>query len=404
MEKQFRILHTSDWHLCRPLFNRRRDDEYAAMLSFILETLKNVDYDLLIVAGDVFDTTQPSNRALALYHRFLAEAHNLVPHIVVIAGNHDSPSLLASSKPVLDYLNIHIVASAKDDDEIIELKDEEGNIEAVVAAVPYLRDSDIRKIEADEKVEEAEENSAKAVEAHFAEVDKMLASYQGLGIPLIGTAHLFAAGSEVKRDEGDERLKVGSLSQIEGNKLFPHAAYTALGHIHMMQRVASSDCIRYSGSPLAQNFGERSDKKCLLDVEFENGELRKVSAVEVPEMVPLISVKGSFAEIQNLLKALENKTCYLSVIYTEELIRDSLNDEVAVLVKDKDNVMLLSVQAPNVLRTFSITEVGVELSSLKPEDVFEKLLDDKNYEEEKKEALKETFLEILNADDEGDEE
>ena len=94
-----KILHTSDWHLGRSLYGKKRYDEFSEFLDWLGKTIEEECIDLLLVAGDIFDTSTPSNRAQKLYYRFLCRvAGSCCRHIVVIAGNHDSPSFLNAPK------------------------------------------------------------------------------------------------------------------------------------------------------------------------------------------------------------------------------------------------------------------------------------------------------------------
>jgi DNA repair protein SbcD/Mre11 len=97
-----KLLHTSDWHIGRTLFGRKRYDEFEAFLTWLAETIQHKEIDALLVAGDVFDTSAPSNRAQELYYRFLCRvAASSCRHVVVVAGNHDSPSFLNAPKELL---------------------------------------------------------------------------------------------------------------------------------------------------------------------------------------------------------------------------------------------------------------------------------------------------------------
>lgn len=99
------ILHTSDWHLGRRLYGRLRYEEFEAFLNWLQETISARQVDVLIVAGDIFDTMTPSNRAQALYYEFLGKVSTLCcQHIVIVAGNHDSPSLLDAPRDFLTAL------------------------------------------------------------------------------------------------------------------------------------------------------------------------------------------------------------------------------------------------------------------------------------------------------------
>src|SRR5690554_1470549 len=105
-----RILHTSDWHIGRTLCGRKRYEEYDSFLTWLAETIQQNDIEVLLVAGDVFDTTAPSNRAQELYYQFLHKVSvSTCNHVVIIAGNHDSPSFLNAPKELLKVLNVHVL-------------------------------------------------------------------------------------------------------------------------------------------------------------------------------------------------------------------------------------------------------------------------------------------------------
>ena len=108
-----KILHTSDWHIGRTLYGRKRYEEFEAFLTWLAETIQKNEIDALLVAGDVFDTSAPSNRAQELYYRFLCRvAASSCRHVVVVAGNHDSPSFLNAPKELLKALDVHVVGSS----------------------------------------------------------------------------------------------------------------------------------------------------------------------------------------------------------------------------------------------------------------------------------------------------
>jgi len=107
-----KILHTSDWHLGRSLYGRKRYDEFSSFLDWLAQAIEDEKVDALLVAGDVFDTSTPSNRAQELYYRFLCRvAASCCRHVVVVAGNHDSPSFLNAPKELLRALNVYVVGS-----------------------------------------------------------------------------------------------------------------------------------------------------------------------------------------------------------------------------------------------------------------------------------------------------
>ena len=149
------------------------DTKSLRPLSWLVELIDAEQVDVLLVAGDVFDTSAPSNRAQELYYRFLYQvANSACRHVVITAGNHDSPSFLNAPREVLRFLNVHVVgnASASPGDEVLVLHDPEGKPELVVCAVPYLRDRDIRQAEAGETISDKERKLVEGIREHYRQV------------------------------------------------------------------------------------------------------------------------------------------------------------------------------------------------------------------------------------------
>ena len=272
------ILHTSDWHLGRRLYGRMRYEEFEAFLSWLEETISTQKVDVLIVAGDIFDTMTPSNRAQALYFEFLGRvSKSCCQHVVIVAGNHDSPTFLDAPSQVLKFLNVHVIGTACDDlnNEVLVLDDGNGLPHCIIAAVPYLRDRDVRSSSAGESADSKDANVIKGIRAHYDEVASIAKSKQSelievhqQYIPIIATGHLFAAGGTTTDDDGVRELYVGSLGKISAEMFDDSFDYVALGHLHVPQRVGGREHIRYSGSPIAMGFGEAKQQKQVLLVQF----------------------------------------------------------------------------------------------------------------------------------------
>ena len=276
--KPLTILHTSDWHLGRRLYGRMRYEEFEAFLSWLQDTISAQKVDVLIVAGDIFDTMTPSNRAQALYYEFLGKvSKSCCQHIVIVAGNHDSPTFLDAPSNVLKFLNVHVIGTACEDlnDEVLVLDDADGTPHCIIAAVPYLRDRDVRSSAAGESADSKDANVIKGIRAHYDEVASIaktkqaeLAEMHQRHIPIIATGHLFAAGGTTTEDDGVRELYVGSLGKISADMFDESFDYVALGHLHVPQRVGGRESIRYSGSPIAMGFGEARQQKQVLLVQF----------------------------------------------------------------------------------------------------------------------------------------
>ncbi|MFR0875080.1 MAG: metallophosphoesterase family protein [Bilophila wadsworthia] len=143
-----RILHTSDWHIGRTLYGRRRYETFSAFLDWLADTVRDRHVDVLIVAGDVFDTSAPSNRAQELYYRFLCRVMSFCRHIVVVAGNHDSPSFLTAPKELLRALNVHVVGSISDDPDFRSFGSTARTVSPSSSSAPSLiSDRDIQVFE-----------------------------------------------------------------------------------------------------------------------------------------------------------------------------------------------------------------------------------------------------------------
>ena len=155
-----RLLHTSDWHLGKKLADRPRKEVFVQFLNWLLKVLKEEKIDLLLIAGDVFDVTMPSHEAQELYYEFLARAVKTeCRNIVVIAGNHDSASFLEAPEHLLKFLNIYVVGEAEGDPkkEVIDIRKESGEVEAVVCAIPFLKEKNLYVMGRDDELSSRDE-------------------------------------------------------------------------------------------------------------------------------------------------------------------------------------------------------------------------------------------------------
>lgn len=219
-----KILHTSDWHLGRTLYGKKRYEEFESFLAWLAEMIQQYQIDVLLIAGDIFDISAPSNRAQALYYRFLCKvAASVCRHVVIIAGNHDAPSFLSAPKELLKALDIHVVGSICENssDEVIVLTNQDGSPELIVCAVPYLRDRDIRLAEAGESIGDKERKLIEGIRNHYAEVAALAEQKRvnlGAQIPIVAMGHLFTAGGQTS--DGLRELYIGSLGHITA-EIFP---------------------------------------------------------------------------------------------------------------------------------------------------------------------------------------
>lgn len=381
-----RILHTSDWHIGRTLCGRKRYEEFEAFLDWLVLTIRDNAIDALLVAGDVFDTSTPSNRAQALYYRLLRQvAASCCRHVVVVAGNHDSPSFLDAPRELLRELNVHVIGNAagrlEDDvleDEVLVLSDERGIPELIVCAVPYLRDRDIRVAEAGESIEDKERKLLEGIRTHYAAVAALAVRKRaelGADIPIVGTGHLFTAGGQTVEGDGVRELYVGSLAHVTAG-IFPASLdYLALGHLHVPQKVNGSDSMRYSGSPLPMGFGEAAQQKSVCLVEFR-GAAPAVELVEVPVFQQLERVRGDWTAIAGRIRQLSaaGSQAWIEVVYEGDELMSDLRERLDELVLGT-GMEILRVQNRRIIdRVLGQVREEETLDDLNVDDVFERCL------------------------------
>lgn len=403
------ILHTSDWHLGRSLYGKKRYQEFEDFLSWLLTQLHEHHIDVLLIAGDVFDTTTPSNKAQELYYHFLQQvAQSPCRHVVIIAGNHDSPSFLEAPKSLLKALRIHVVGSpsATIEDDILVLYDEHQHAELIVCAVPYLRDKDIRTTQAGESPDEKNQQLLQNIHVHYqaiaAQAEKVQAQHAS-NPPIIATGHLFATGGQTIDGDGVRELYVGSLNRVPASAFSSVFSYVALGHLHVPQMVAQDPRIRYSGSPLPMGFGEAAQQKsvCLVRLQHQQIEL---SLLPIPVFQKLVSIRGDWPHIQSTLQQISASTesVWVEIIYNGEELIGNLRERIDGCIHDTA-IDVLRVQNQRVIeRLLQRTHQTETLEEMSTNEVFERCLTAHDIPEEQRPILREHYQHIVQSLDESD--
>jgi exonuclease SbcD len=380
-----KILHTSDWHLGHKLYGRQRYEEFASFLQWLERCIEKHGVETLIVAGDIFDSQAPSNRSLAMYYGFLSQiSHSCCRHIIIVGGNHDSPTLLNAPRELLHSLNIHVVGSVPADieDELIVLHDKNHEPEAMILAVPYLRDKDIRSSTAQETLDDKHRKMLQGICDHYSilvqlalKKQKQIGQNNNKKIPLIATGHLFCQGGVTRQGDGVRELYVGTLVRV-GLDCFPKEIdYLALGHLHFPQLVAKQENRRYSGSPLTMNFSEAGEQKMVLLVDSSDD--MSVQEIPVPCFQQLLNISGNLEHILQTIKSLAatRQSILLEIHYKGETLIDNLQEQIVAAVEETElEVLRISNKRiyNYILRQSSEIKTLEELS---PYQVFQQCLD-----------------------------
>ena len=303
-----RILHTADWHLGQTFFGYDRVEEHVHFLQWLARELKENKIDVLLVAGDVFDVSNPSAASQRMFYHFIRQVTEENPklQLVVVAGNHDSAARLEAPVPLLQEMRTEIRGIVRKhegeidyDHLIVELKNSEGEVEALCLAVPFLRQGDYPVVATDGNP------YAEGVKELYVRLQERALQRRKDGQALVAVGHLQATGSEIAERDFSERTIIGGLECVSPDTFTEQIAYTALGHIHKSQRVSGRENVRYAGSPLPMSFAEREYHHGVVIVTLAEGWAVEIEKREYVPLVGLLSVpRGKAATPEEVLEEL----------------------------------------------------------------------------------------------------
>jgi len=392
------------------LCGRRRDTEAEAFLTWLAGVIRQERVDLLLVTGDVFDNATPSARSQTLYYQFLTQASAAgCRHIIITAGNHDSPAFLEAPQEILEALNIYIVGTVSEGKPGVTflLTTADGEPDLIVAAVPYLRDKDIRRSAPGSSSQERSALMRDGVRSLYRDAWDAACAVQpaaGPAVPVIITGHLFAAGGKTIDGDGVRDQIAGFIERVGADIFAEDAAYVALGHLHVPQTVAGIETIRYPGSPMPVGFGEAEQQKQVILVTTTPGMPAVVRSVPVPQFHRLATIQGDLSTIRRTIYDLKmtGRPIWAEVIYTGAAIQGDLMGEVSAMVKGTLIEILKVKDARLVSAALSAYQSCEELAELTETEVFERCMETAEVPSDQQERLMDAFREILrdmNADE-----
>lgn len=399
-----RILHTADWHLGARLVERDRLPEHAAFLDWLLETLRVEKIDALLVSGDVFDAANPPQDAVAIYFDFLKRLADLkTVKAVITGGNHDSASHLNAPRELLKRFDVHVFGHAGENN-VVDLG------AAVVAAVPFLRERDLRQATAGETITAVHEQVRAAIRAHYA---TQLATCRALaqGRLVIAMGHLTVLGATTSESERD--IHIGNLGAV-GADLFNGFDYTALGHLHRPQKVAGIETIRYSGSPIALSFSEAADAKSVVILDLQNhspapillptkaldrqengGRRIEIQTLPIPTTRQLFRATVNRATLNTDLQAVPVGS-WAEITVKLDAPEPDLDRQVREAAAGRFEVLKVLADLPATAAT-PWQPTGPALHDLQPRDVFRELLQEKQLPSEELSAAFDELLALREA-------
>ena len=371
-EVHMRLIHLSDLHIGKRVneFSMLEDQEY--ILKEILGIIDDEQPDGVIIAGDVYDKSVPSEEAVKLLDSFLTSLAKRKLQVYIISGNHDSAAKLAFASSLIDLSGIHI-SPVYDSAQIAMMGDglvrpyklEDGKGQMVnIYMLPFVKPAMVRAVFSDEADDIKDYTDACRVAVEHMDVDEKVTN--------ILVAHQFVTGAV--RSESEEN--VGGLDNVDVS-VFDSFDYVALGHIHGPQKVGR-ETVRYCGTPLKYSLSEANHTKSVTVVDIPENKKIEIRTVPLVPMHELRKVKGTFDELMDRRNyegtAVDD---YLYVVLTDE---DDVPDALGKLRTVYPNVMKLGYDNTRTRVTQTIDD-GAVLEGKKPIDLFEELYEKQNNQE-----------------------
>ena len=397
------FLQTSDWHLGRLLFNTSLLDDQKEILNQIISQISTVsqegnEYDALLIPGDIYDRANPPKEAMTVLSDFLTELSNKFPklNVFILSGNHDDAKLLYFAKDFFRKANIHICTDLSDIQKPVIITSKKNESEkAAIYQIPYLEAysfADLRR------QQELYEKATEIIKENHKNFDDCLS---------VICAHLFAIKSIVN---DAELSSVGPAEEVD-TTLFEEFDYTALGHIHSYQPCGKKNNIFYSGSPLKFNPDNKDkENKFLLDITITKNQKPEVKKIPLIAPHKITTITGSFADYvgknskDELIEPYKND--YIIFICTDDVLPDSPMQNLKTVfpfIKSFRMEEREKGQNNNSAEERIARQNIIEEFESKPENLFNKFLEDINAKIQDKELEtkeKELFLQYIKKEQE----
>jgi exonuclease SbcD len=328
-----KIMHLGDLHIGKKVNGYSMIENQRDIFEQIYSVISEKKIETVLIAGDIYDRSVPSEESIQLLDDFLSHLINILcVNVIAISGNHDSPARLDFSRGILAKQGLHILGEYKELVNKISIDDFDFYL------MPFVTPSAIRKkfetvIKERNLAISTYDNTMKFITGEAVKnLDKNkinIALYHGFVI---------GSGDDEKKIEREESVKVLAIGGKESvaEKYFLDFDYTALGHLHGNRKV-KSERVRYAGSPIKYSFSEKNQKKSLTIIDIEKNKF-DLEQVEIKDKYPMIELKGTFNEI---MEAEIDSDAYLKITLTESVL-DAMNK----LRSKYSQIMELGIEIP----------------------------------------------------------
>ncbi|MEZ7516013.1 metallophosphoesterase family protein [Flavobacterium frigidarium] len=372
-----KILHTADWHIGKQLHKIDMAPDMELFFDWLLLCIQEQNIDVLLMSGDLFDQANPSQAALTQYYKFLKRLIPLKCKVIITGGNHDSAHVINAPKELLQILEIKVVGGIPENIKDLFVEVNAHGEKVVIAAVPFLRDRDIRNAAPGESYSDKIELIKEGIAAYFKSVNDYYNAHYGTTAYIV-MAHLFAQGASIS--DSEREIQIGNQASVVSAVFGEEPHYVALGHIHRPQMV-SKPSVRYSGSPIALSFSEKKDIKevVLLTV---TGDKVEFETVAIPKFRKLVTFKGTIEEVEAKINTYESNSQLTDLA---EIIIEEENENIAhvkalenLLTAEVDNKLQIlkgSIQFKNaVIGTSKLLSKGEDIKDFSAVQLFQKRL------------------------------
>lgn len=387
-EKRMRILHTGDWHLGRTLEGRSRLTEQEAFLDELVQIVKDQQVDLVLMAGDVYDSVNPPAAAEAMFYDAAARLTETGCHLAVIAGNHDQPERVAAVSPLVARRGISLVGLPVP--EAITVPVPRTGETAVIAALPYPSEARLSELLAGD----ADESELRL--AYSAKVGMLMRQLAGAFRPdtvNLAMSHIYVLGGV--ESDSERPIQVGGAYTVDPSALDIGAQYTALGHLHRPQAVKGAGLTRYSGSPLAYSFSEAGQAKSVMLLDAVPGKEPILEELYLSSGRPLVrwSCRGGLAEAYRWLEEGRDANAFidLEISLTEAM---ALSD-IQALRKAHDGIVHIRPVYPG----RELQEELASRESVPVHELFRKFYQRQTGGAEPEEELVELFMSLVSEEE-----
>lgn len=397
-----KFLHTADWHLGKVLHHHSLKEEMALFFDWLEATLISEEVNVLLVSGDIFDISNPASEYRRMYYQLVARLMNKVDTIIITGGNHDSAAMLDAPSDLMEALNIYVIGSIDPDNlekEIIPLYKDE-LLQAIVLAVPYPRDRDVRAFVSSQSSSANDEDLRRGILHHYKELVALAREKYSDKVPIIAMGHLFIQGVQIS--DSEREIRVGNLSGIDYMELLEMIDYMALGHIHRPQSIDHAKKIRYSGSPIALSFSEQKDEKTVI-IGHITDNIIQTARLRIPSFRKLITLEGNIEEVKAQIKTLHNSLSVPMLVelfikepnyqpehqsIIQEIKKDNLQKN-WIVVKDR-----IVYDQQERIQT-DLLAIDVDVDSITPSRLFDHWMQQQDFDSVLQEAITNLYNEIV---------